>query len=368
MRVNPRLPPHALPLSQKVAPGELTLVTGVPNSGKSEWLDALAARLALAHGWRAAVCSLEKRPRDHARQLVEKLAGKPMLRAPYAGDAPRMTQEVRGAGESRDWRAKEPGGGRRDRDWAGSRWRAAGCPPARSGMRGCARARALPHVEQHDAHCPLTHSCDHAFTQTFSPTLHTPRHPHPHPHHHTHLYPHPTPQPPTAHPAPNRRPHLHPGRSLWLRLTTLTATLWSSTPPMTRCPPSAGCWRRRAPRWSSERALPRPPPPPPACSACAMGAHTPALPTRACCVPAQPRRRPRVLPAAGALRRSTRLQPWCVPAPQVWRAASDPRPVSLRSLQALALPLSPLLPRRCRTRRRCCRRGHASHCEPNASL
>ena len=79
-----------------MTPGELTLVTGVPNSGKSEWLDALAVNLAERHGWRFALCSLEKRPRDHARQLVEKRAGKPMLRAAYAGDAPRMTHEVRG--------------------------------------------------------------------------------------------------------------------------------------------------------------------------------------------------------------------------------------------------------------------------------
>jgi twinkle protein len=79
-----------------VTPGELTLVTGVPNSGKSEWLDALAVNLAELHGWRFALCSLEKRPRDHARQLVEKRARRPMLRAAYAGDAPRMNEQVGG--------------------------------------------------------------------------------------------------------------------------------------------------------------------------------------------------------------------------------------------------------------------------------
>ena len=67
-------------------------MTGVPNSGKSEWLDALAVNLAAAHGWRFALCSLEKRPRDHARQLVEKAAGKPMLSAAYAGGAERMSE------------------------------------------------------------------------------------------------------------------------------------------------------------------------------------------------------------------------------------------------------------------------------------
>jgi len=69
-------------------------VTGVPNSGKSEWLDALAVNLALDQGWRFAVCSMEKRPRDHARQLLEKIAGKPMLCAAYGEDVPRMTAGV----------------------------------------------------------------------------------------------------------------------------------------------------------------------------------------------------------------------------------------------------------------------------------
>ncbi|KAF6262532.1 hypothetical protein COO60DRAFT_1699247 [Scenedesmus sp. NREL 46B-D3] len=76
-----------------VAPGEVTLVTGVPNSGKSEWLDALAVNLALQHGWRFAVCSMEKRPRDHARQLLEKIARRPLLSAGYAGEVPRMSAQ-----------------------------------------------------------------------------------------------------------------------------------------------------------------------------------------------------------------------------------------------------------------------------------
>jgi hypothetical protein len=82
----------------RVAPGELTLVTGVPNSGKSEWLDALAVNLAEMHGWRFALCSMEKRAADHARQLLEKRARRPMLKgAAYAtargGVVPRMSEE-----------------------------------------------------------------------------------------------------------------------------------------------------------------------------------------------------------------------------------------------------------------------------------
>ena len=43
-----------------MVPGELTIVSGVPNSGKSEWLDALAVNLAEMHDWRIAFASMEK--------------------------------------------------------------------------------------------------------------------------------------------------------------------------------------------------------------------------------------------------------------------------------------------------------------------
>lgn len=48
----------------RVVPGELTVITGVPNSGKSEWLDALLVNLSDHHGWSFAMCSMEKRVRD----------------------------------------------------------------------------------------------------------------------------------------------------------------------------------------------------------------------------------------------------------------------------------------------------------------
>lgn len=59
-------------IDTQVAPGELTLVTGVPNSGKSEWLDALAVNLAAAYGWRFALCSLENDREGHLIKLIEK--------------------------------------------------------------------------------------------------------------------------------------------------------------------------------------------------------------------------------------------------------------------------------------------------------
>jgi len=42
-------------------PGELTIITGVPNSGKSEWIDALLCNLTHQHGWSFALCSMEKK-------------------------------------------------------------------------------------------------------------------------------------------------------------------------------------------------------------------------------------------------------------------------------------------------------------------
>ena len=60
----------------KVVPGELTVITGVPNSGKSEWLDALCVNLCLSQGWSVAMCSMENRVPDHARKLLEKAVGR----------------------------------------------------------------------------------------------------------------------------------------------------------------------------------------------------------------------------------------------------------------------------------------------------
>jgi twinkle protein len=50
-----------------VPPGELTLVTGVPNSGKSEWLDALAVNLA-AQQVRATTPHPKRPPQTLARR------------------------------------------------------------------------------------------------------------------------------------------------------------------------------------------------------------------------------------------------------------------------------------------------------------
>lgn len=75
-----------------VVPGELTVITGVPNSGKSEWIDALLCNINKREGWTFALCSMENKVRDHARKLLEKHIGKPFFNASYGGSAERISE------------------------------------------------------------------------------------------------------------------------------------------------------------------------------------------------------------------------------------------------------------------------------------
>ncbi|KAJ7562844.1 hypothetical protein O6H91_03G086300 [Diphasiastrum complanatum] len=77
----------------RVVPGELTIITGVPNSGKSEWIDALMCNLNSSKSWTFALCSMENKVREHARKLLEKHLKKPFFDAPYSNSVPRMTRE-----------------------------------------------------------------------------------------------------------------------------------------------------------------------------------------------------------------------------------------------------------------------------------
>jgi twinkle protein len=75
-------------------PGEFTVVTGIPNSGKSNWLDALAVNLARAHGWRFAIFSPENQPlEDHMARVMEKWAQEPFNDGPTR----RMSAETKDA-------------------------------------------------------------------------------------------------------------------------------------------------------------------------------------------------------------------------------------------------------------------------------
>jgi twinkle protein len=66
-----------------VRPGELTVVTGVPNSGKSNWVDGLTVNLARGHEWRFAVFSPENQPlQNHMSRLMEHYARVPFREGP----------------------------------------------------------------------------------------------------------------------------------------------------------------------------------------------------------------------------------------------------------------------------------------------
>ena len=71
-----------------VTSSQLTVITGIPGSGKSEFLDALATNLAETAGWSFAVYSPENYPTEiHMAKLTEK-----HLRKPFgAGPTERMT-------------------------------------------------------------------------------------------------------------------------------------------------------------------------------------------------------------------------------------------------------------------------------------
>ena len=71
-----------------IAPGQLSVVTGIPNHGKSEFLDALLVGLAQRNCWHAALCSFENQPPEHLTKLAEKYLGLPFRDGP----TPRMTR------------------------------------------------------------------------------------------------------------------------------------------------------------------------------------------------------------------------------------------------------------------------------------
>lgn len=63
-----------------IVPGQLTIVTGIPQSGKSEWMDQLMLQTIDLHKWNWAVFSPENYPISfHFQKLAEKYIGKPMF-------------------------------------------------------------------------------------------------------------------------------------------------------------------------------------------------------------------------------------------------------------------------------------------------
>ena len=73
----------------KIVEGQMSIVTGIPNSGKSEFLDQILLNMARIHGWKFGICSFENKPQHHIRKFLEKHIG-----APFYSDGPtrRMTK------------------------------------------------------------------------------------------------------------------------------------------------------------------------------------------------------------------------------------------------------------------------------------
>ena len=76
----------------KVMPSTFAVVTGVPNHGKSNFIDQLAVNLARNHGWKFAVFSPEHSTANHIRRLSEKVVRKPFDEGP----SQRMTKSELG--------------------------------------------------------------------------------------------------------------------------------------------------------------------------------------------------------------------------------------------------------------------------------
>ena len=73
-----------------IAEGQLSVITGLPSSGKSEFVDQLMINLAKNHSWKFAIASFENPPKIHLAKLLEKVVGKPF----FEGSRARMTRMI----------------------------------------------------------------------------------------------------------------------------------------------------------------------------------------------------------------------------------------------------------------------------------
>ena len=72
-----------------IVEGQLTVVTGHPSSGKSEFVDQIMVNIARDKGWKFGICSFENEPRIHIAKLISKYVGKPF----FDGITPRVTKD-----------------------------------------------------------------------------------------------------------------------------------------------------------------------------------------------------------------------------------------------------------------------------------
>jgi twinkle protein len=62
-----------------IVEGQITIVTGIPSSGKSEFIDQLMINLASSRGWKFGICSFENEPRLHIAKLMSKRSRHPFF-------------------------------------------------------------------------------------------------------------------------------------------------------------------------------------------------------------------------------------------------------------------------------------------------
>lgn len=79
---------HDMNQHLKIRPGDLTIITGHPASGKSNWLDQLMINMAFEHNWKFVICSFENTPDEHLANLSEKYSSEPF----WPGPSDRMSQ------------------------------------------------------------------------------------------------------------------------------------------------------------------------------------------------------------------------------------------------------------------------------------
>lgn len=78
-----------------IVAGQLSVVTGHPSSGKSEFIDQIMINMAQEKGWRFGICSFENEPRIHIAKLISKYIKKPF----FSGVQQRMNQHELEAGK-----------------------------------------------------------------------------------------------------------------------------------------------------------------------------------------------------------------------------------------------------------------------------
>lgn len=62
-----------------VVEGQVTIVTGIPSSGKSEFIDQIMVNMASDLKWKFAICSFENEPRLHIAKLISKKLKRPFF-------------------------------------------------------------------------------------------------------------------------------------------------------------------------------------------------------------------------------------------------------------------------------------------------